>query len=107
VAAEVIASQAALELAVHVQSRLVVIETEPVAPSAGADSVGAFSSVTWHLTAVGAVTEIDDDVPLQAVANNDSAQNAYGRARTAEVQSASALPHEGAASSRERSSPYA
>ena len=83
VVADVIASHAVLVLAVHVQSRLVEIDRELEIPSAGAASRAVFSTATSHFTVVGAVTEIEEDVPLQAVARNQSAQIANGRARMA------------------------
>jgi hypothetical protein len=46
VVAEVMASHAAFELAVHVQSRVVLMATDPDIPSAGAASCGAFSTAT-------------------------------------------------------------
>jgi hypothetical protein len=83
VAAEVIAIQAVFVLAVQVQSRLVEIARVLVIPSAGAASRVAFSTATSHFAAVGADTEIDDEVPPQAAAKNHSAQIANGRARMA------------------------
>jgi hypothetical protein len=74
---------AAVVLAVQVQSRLVEIARELEIPSAGAASRVAFSTATSHFAAVGALTEMDEDVPLQAVAKNHSAQIANGRARMA------------------------
>src|SRR6186997_2733945 len=86
------ASHAAFELAVQVQSRVVLMATDPVMPSAGAASLGAFSTDTWHFATVGAVTEMDEEVPVQAADTNHSAQMVNGRARMAAMQSAIALP---------------
>ena len=82
----------AVVLAVQVQSRLVEIDRELAIPSAGAASRAAFSTATSHFAAVGDVTEIDEDVPLQAVARNQSAQIANSRARWRAKPGASSLP---------------
>jgi len=54
----VIAIHAAPLDAVHVQSRVVVIVSAPVAPAAGADAI-ELSTLTWHLGVEGAVTEME------------------------------------------------
>jgi hypothetical protein len=80
VAFDVIAIQAAFVVAVQVQSRLVVIASVPDIPSAGAGVVAATSTVTWHLTAVGADTEMDEDRPVHALEMTHSAEIANSRA---------------------------
>jgi hypothetical protein len=77
----VIAIQAAVVVAVQVQSRLVAIASVPDIPSAGAASTVVLSTTTSHLTAVGDVTEMDEEVPVHAVERKHSAQIAKSRAR--------------------------
>jgi hypothetical protein len=95
----VIASHAAFELAAQVQSRFVLIASEPDMPSAGAAAVAAFSRATWHLSVVGPVTEMDDDVPVHPVERSNSDQIANSRARKACIHGASVLPSRGPTSS--------
>jgi hypothetical protein len=87
---DVIEIQPAFVVAVHVQSRLVVIASVPDMPSAGAVSAGASAIATSHLAVVGAVTDVD--VPVQALQRNHSAQIANGRAPIARTPDASGLP---------------
>jgi hypothetical protein len=75
--------QAAFVVAVQVQSRLVVIASVPDMPSGGAGSAGASAMATSHLTAVGAVTEVVDEVPVHALQRSHSAHIANSRARIA------------------------
>ena len=88
----VTAIHAAFVVAVHVQSRLVEIASVPDMPPAGAAPVAAFSTVTTHLAAVGAVTEIADDDPVHALARHPSAHSPNSRARMARVHGANGLP---------------
>jgi hypothetical protein len=81
VAFDVIVIQAAFVVAVHVQSRLVVIASVPDIPPDGAGVAVAISTVTWHLTAVGADTEMDEDLPVHAFQRTHSAEIANSRAR--------------------------
>lgn len=87
-----IAIHAAFAAAVHVQSRLVEIASVPDIPSEGAAPFAAFSTVTSHLAAVGAVTDMAEDDPVHALERHPSAQSANSRARIARVQNASSLP---------------
>jgi hypothetical protein len=57
--------EAALD-AVHVQSRVVVTASEPVAPEGGASPVISLATVTWHLSAEGADTSIEREPPPHA-----------------------------------------
>jgi hypothetical protein len=77
----VIAIQAAVVVAVQVQSRLVAIASVPDIPSAGAASAIPFSTTTSHLTAVGDVTEMDEEVPVHALERKHNAQIANTPAR--------------------------
>jgi len=88
--ADVIEIQPAFVVAVHVQSRLVVIASAPDMPSAGAISAGASAIATSHLAVVGAVTDVD--VPVQALQRNHSAPATNGRAPIARTLDASSLP---------------
>ena len=90
--ADVIAIHAAFAVAVQVQSRLVEIASVPDIPSAGAALVAAFWTVTSHLAAVGAVTDMAEDDPVHALESHPSAQSANSRSRIARVQNASSLP---------------
>jgi hypothetical protein len=93
----VIAIHAAFVVAVHVQSRLVEIASVPDIPSEGiAPSVG-FWTLTSHLRAVGAVTDMAEDDSVHALASQPSAQSANSRARIAVERSASFLPSAGGA----------
>jgi len=75
-------SQSAFDVAVQAQAGAEAVTIKlPLPP--GAASRAAFSTATSHFAAVGDVTEIDEDVPPQAVASNQSAQIANGRARMA------------------------
>lgn len=67
--------------AVQVQSRLVAIASVPDIPSAGAASAIPFSTTTSHLTAVGDVTEMDEEVPVHALERKQNAQIANSPAR--------------------------
>jgi hypothetical protein len=53
-----IATQLALVATDHVQSRVVVMASVPVPPSA-VKLVGAEPTCTWHFTDAGAVTAVD------------------------------------------------
>jgi len=90
VAPDTIVSHAALDAAVHVQSRLVVIAIVPDMPADGAWPA-VLSTLTSHLASVGDVTEMDEDDPVHALASTASAQSANSRARTARC-GASSLP---------------
>jgi regulatory protein len=57
-----IGAHAALLLTDHVQSRVVETSSEPLVPPAGTLVVIEFTTDTWHLSAVGAVTLIELDV---------------------------------------------
>jgi len=82
----VIAIHAAFAVAVHVQSRLVEIASVPDIPSAGAAPFAAFSTVTSHLAAVGAVTDMAEDDPVHALERHPSAHSTNSRARIPRVQ---------------------
>src|SRR4051812_32230610 len=81
--------------AVHVHSRFVEIASVPDIPAAGAALAGASSTLTWHFAAVGDVTEIDDDEPVQEQRRTESRAIGNSRARMARVDGASALPDGG------------
>src|SRR3974377_960266 len=51
----------ALVAIVHVHSRSVVIASEPVPPP-GANELGDDDAVTWHLSEVGAVVDVEDEL---------------------------------------------
>lgn len=69
-AGEVIEIHGVEDVADHVQSRVVLTETLPEPPEAGADAI-ELVAVTWHLTVVGASTLIEEEP--HATAANDNA----------------------------------
>src|SRR5436305_8719979 len=62
----------------QVQSRDVEIVTEPVPPSAEKD-VGEPVAVIWHLSAVGAINDVSDE--LQAASRGENATKEKSTAR--------------------------
>ncbi len=90
---DVIAIHDALVDADHVQSRVVVTSTVPLAPAAGAEVMEPVAE-TWHFAPLGAVTETEVD-PQPAARTARSHSHGYGRARMAACDSASTLPRKG------------
>lgn len=72
-------AHAALLVAVHEQSRFVVMVSAPVAPPAATFVASEFSTETWHLVDDGAVTPIELDVQESTSSGKAAARAARTR----------------------------
>ncbi|MCU1386113.1 MAG: hypothetical protein JWL71_4810 [Acidobacteria bacterium] len=69
---EVMTTHGALVVAVHVQSRVVSTASVADMPLAGAAPAVPVPTVTLHLLSVGAMTDVDVDEPVHALARTHS-----------------------------------